>query len=420
MDERFPIGFWNHLDLDHDYHADPRRVVVDWADAGMTLAQSPFFDSQNGTHVGKILALLDEAQEREVRVILRDARTSWAVLTEEGEVAYRAAVTHAAESFAEHPAVWGFMVGDEPGVDTFEDACRACRIVKAVAPDRTPFLNLLPWFVGVEPRVGYQRWSDYLDAYVERAQAELLSYDCYVQMNPDPQENAAGYEVYFANLREYQAASERHGIPWWTTLLSVGHFRYRCPQEDHLRWQLNTALAHGARGIMWYFFYMVNGHPHVNYRLSPIDEHQERTETYHWLSRVCRTSLNWHMPLLQDLALKHVHHVGRAWGGVPLLPEEGAGMVAGAHGHHGLPLIVSEFVDAEGQTYLMVVNNSQDESELAHLQVRGNDPRLYQLQWAGAETAMPAEESGDGSVVVDAWLAPGQAELYRVEGAGDA
>ena len=52
--------------------------------------------------------------------------------------------------------------------------------------------------------------------------------------------------MYFTNLREFEAASRRHGIPYWTTLLSVGHFRYRCPREDDMRWQVSTAAAHGA------------------------------------------------------------------------------------------------------------------------------------------------------------------------------
>ena len=415
MNERFPIGFWNHLNVEDDYHVDPQRVARDWAEAGMTLAQSPYFDSEDPDHVRRIHALLDAAQEHEARVILRDGRTQWTVLTEEGEDAYRASLAKTAGLFADHPAVWGFMIGDEPGQDDFEDACRAYRIVQETAPSHSPFLNLLPWFVSVETRVGYERWSDYLDAYVEKAQADLLCYDCYVQMNPNPQEEAAGYEVYFTNLRESQEASQRHGVPWWTTLLSVGHFRYRPPQEDDLRWQMNTALAHGARGLLWYFFYMVLRHPHVNYRVSPIDEHHERTETYQWLSRVCRTALNWHLPLLQTMTLRQVHHVGRAWGGVPLLPQQGAGRIAEAHSQFGHPLIVSEFLDPDERPYLMVVNNSQEESELAHFRVRGHQPRLYQIQWRGEEVQMPASDAGTDTIAAQAWLAPGQAELYRVE-----
>ena len=206
-------------------------------------------------------------------------------------------------------------------------------------------------------------------------------------------------------------------MPWWTTLLSVGHFRYRPPQEDHLRWQMNTALAHGARGLLWYFFYMIIDHPHVNYRVSPIDEHRERTETYQWLSRVCRTALNWHLPLLQSLTLKHVHHVGRAWGGVRLLPKQGAGRVAEVHSQYGQPLIVSEFLDSEDRPYVMIVSNSQDESDVAHFRVRGNQPRLHQVQWGGAETDVPVSAAGADFVAAEAWLAPGQAELYRVEDA---
>ena len=63
----------------------------------------------------------------------------------------------------------------------------------------------------------------------------------------------------------------------------IGFWNYRCPNEDDFRWQLNTAIAHGAKGILWFFFYM--RYPHDNARLSPIDEHWKRTETFQWLSQ---------------------------------------------------------------------------------------------------------------------------------------
>ena len=398
--ERFPIGSWNYVSLDQvDAHG-----VKDWGDAGITLTMSPDFDLQ-GDQIPRLHALLDAAQAAGIRLILSHRPSYWPGLTKHGEAAYRASFAAAVKEFGQHPAVFGFHVGDEPDRPDFADACRATRLQKELAPHLSPFLNLLPWHQGCEPRVGYASWATYLDDFVTRSGVEFLCYDCYSQMNPGTE----GFDMYFRNLREYQEAGARHGIPYWTTLLSVGHFRYRCPREDDLRWQLNTALAHGAKGILYFFFYMRQ--PHDNYRVAPIDEHWERTESYEWLSRVNRTFLKSTAPLFQALTLRRVSHVGTAWGGVAAF--DGSGLVARARSHQNTPLIVSEFRHTNGNDYVAMVNNSQTDSTYGELWVGGRGVKLFKAGWQGAE-ALASGVSGEDYARVQHWLAPGQMELYRV------
>ncbi len=405
--DRFPVGFWNYVQADRLGVS----AVQDWADAGMTLTMSPEFDPDRHD-AGQLRSILDAAADANIKMIVCDRRGYWTQLTRGGEDAYRRDFEAAVAEFGDHPAVFGFHVGDEPEAAAFPDACRAQRLQKVVAPQLVPFLNLLPWYEGVETRVGYARWADYLDAYVEMAQPDLLCYDCYAQMNPGQE----GWGMYFANLREYRDAAQRHGLPFWTTLLSVGHFRYRCPKEDDLRWQVNTAVAHGAKGLLWFFFYLRE--PQDNYRVAPIDEHWERTETFEWLSRVNRTFLKWQAPTLLGLTLQRVSHVGQAWGGVPLLtPNE---RVEWARSQHQTALIVSEYTDARNRPYISVVNNSQTDSTVAELCIRGRKPTLQRVAWQDTEQPLPTRDSwpatpGNDFVIARAWLAPGQMELYRVE-----
>jgi hypothetical protein len=384
----------------------------------MTLAMGPDY-GPGPEHAAKMRAILDAAADAGIRVILCPQVGYWRHLTEAGEETYRRDFAAAVEALGDHPAVLGFHVGDEPGTTEFPDACRALRIQKELAPHLQPFLNLLPMYLGIESRIGYLDWDRYLDDYVEAAAPPLLCYDCYAQMNPDPEDASfAGFEMYFANLRAYREAAQRHGTDFWTTLLAVGHFHYRCPREDDLRWQLNTAVAHGVKGLLWFFFYMRQ--PHDNYRVSPIDEHGERTETFAWLSRVCRTFRKWHAPVLLDCALLRSTHVGRSWGGWPAF--DGLGRVAEARSSSGTLLILSEFQHANGSEYLAVVNNSQRESTQAELVVRGIRPNLYRVSWLNSEVALidatgAGAEHGEDYVKLHCWLAPGQMELYRIKGA---
>jgi len=402
----FPLGFWNYTHVGQQ----PATSVRDWQAAGMTLTLGPEY-GPDSLEIEGMRAILDAAAQAGIRVILCDSRTRWRTLVESGEKQYRDGIRAALRQFGGHPATFGFHVGDEPGAADFESACKAMRILKEMAPNLSPFLNLLPWHPGVEGVVGFASWSAYLDAYVASARPDFLCYDCYSQMNPGP----VGLDMYFRNLREYREAAVRAGIPFWTTLLSVGHFRYRCPTENDFRWQLNTALAHGAQGILYFFFYMRA--PHDNYRVSPIDEHGERTETFAWLSRVNRTFLKTHAERMRHLLLRTVGHVGTAQGGWPLF--DGAGLVSRATTANGTPLIVSEFKHTNGADYVMVVNNSQTESDQATVWFRGRKPSVYRVGWMNVET--PADRGdgwqaarGEDFVTVRPWLAPGQMELYRL------
>jgi len=413
---QFPIGFWNYAPV---RQCEP-GCVKDWADCGMTLTMSPETRPDAGDHA-RLRKILDAAAQEGIGVIICHAHSYAPHLKADGETAYRRDFGKLVKEFGGHPAVYGFHVGDEPDTEHFPYYCNAIRIQKEMAPHLSPFCNLLPMFPGIEPRIGFNDWGTYLDTYVAKAHPPLLCYDCYAQMNPDPDADGFwGFEMYFANLRTYWQAAQRHDMDYWTTLLSVGHFRYRCPREDDLRWQVNTAAAHGAKGLLWFFFYMRE--PHDNYRVAPIDEHWERSETFEWLSRVNRTFLKWHAPVLFECRLNRSSHVGKAWGGWPKF--DGEGLVAKATSSSGTDLILSEFTHRNGNTYLAVVNNSQKLSSQAELVIRGDHPLLHRAGWEMKETPLvdstgQGAERGTDYIRVRWWLAPGQMELFRVEMQGE-
>ena len=125
---------------------------------------------------------------------------------------------------------------------------------------------------GVEEWAGYTNRPDYLDMMAEYGDLDFYCYDCYEQMNP----GKAGWHEHFDNLRLHREASWRNGIPFWVTMLSVGHFKFECPTYNDLRWQFNTAVCSGASGVQWFFYYMRD--PHSNYRFPPVDEFWEKTD----------------------------------------------------------------------------------------------------------------------------------------------
>ena len=408
--EKFPIGFWNYT-ANGQLRA---KDVQDWADLGMTMANSPEF--WEGADKDVMLELLDACEAHGIRMILCDHRARWTGATDDPE-AYEARFRSAYEDFGRHPAAFGFHVGDEPTNDkAFADCCAAHRIQQKVAPGLTPHLNFLPYWEGQEESIlKAPTFTDWARRMVKDADLQILCYDCYAQMNPEED----GTHMYFTNLRKFMEAADATGITPWTTLLSVGHFRYRCPNEDDLRWQLNTAVASGMKGILWFFIY--ERAPKSNYRNPPIDEFGERTETFGWMSRVNRHFLHQFGDFFLHAEHKKTVHLGKAYGGYELW-EAGKtdDTVLDITSVHGLPAVVS-FFELDGRKYLALVNNSTKESGQFRIHVPKNITKFQRWNWNHDLSDMKTDcwdafytETEDQCIGGD-WLAPGQMKLYYIE-----
>jgi len=81
---------------------------------------------------------------------------------------------------------------------------------------------------------------------------EILSYDYYDHMVPNDKRYNEKY-TYYEMLREYCTAAKKHKRPFWVSQASVVVQGTDRVLEKDFRWQLNTALAHGAKGVQWFF-----------------------------------------------------------------------------------------------------------------------------------------------------------------------
>jgi len=412
---RYPISFWNYTNLsDHGKYMDENEVE-EWADAGFTVPQSPSYNPGDPSQKEHILRMLDWAKERGMKLILSDPRCHARKGPGDDIIPsdYSDSVKAAVRDFGSHPALFGFHVGDEPDADMKSAFFECYRFQKEIAPNLYPFANLLPFFPGIEKRAGTDTWANYLDEYSKKSNADLLSYDCYVQMNPGD----AGWNNYYENLRLYREASIRNGIPFWNTILSVGHFRYRCPDFDEIRWQFNTSVASGANGILWFFYYMRQ--PHDNYRLAPVDEHWDRTQTYYDIRRVQKNFHRFYGDLFTRLVSTRVSFYPNAYGGGEAFsPDDIVSRVMPDAENH--PILVGEFTDVEGRRYVMIVNNSMKDSVNVGITFPGEDVKVFSWNWQGKEYGGGAycasgQHRDQNGLTIRHWLAPGQEAVYRIE-----
>ena len=412
MHEVFPMGFWGTQAIDDV----PLTDVADWAACGMTLTVAPHY-SPDPERKKKLLALLDECHKFGIRLILSDSRTTWRGASTDPE-GYRSRVAEAVADFGSHPAVFGFHLGDEPQHTSFDDIRAAAKIQLELAPHLTPYLNHFPGWPGHTPLWGCNSFEEWTHEIIPSLGVPLISFDNYTQMNPFG--DGKGVDDYYTSLRVYSEAAAVMKVPFWSIVLSVGHFRYRCPNEDDIRWQLYTSVIHGAKGVIWFYYRMMRSH--INYRNAPVNELGEKTETWTWLSRQLRLFHKTYGPLMMRLTHKGSWHLGRVYGGWDEWREGVHKYAINFISNHNLDGVFSRFTDDEGNEYVAILNNDQKESGMFHLIFDPSVKRLWRTCFGGVEHDVATDHwdanyriNEQGNIISGTWLAPGQMEIYRLE-----
>jgi hypothetical protein len=346
-----------------------------------------------------MLKMLDWAAKRDMKLILWDPRCM-GQFGKDGKppADYATGVKAAVADFGKHPGLFGFFVGDEGGGDAFAE-CQ--RIQKEIAPHLFPFYNHLP---PIAPK-----WDKYLDKYMQLSGADILGYDCYMQMHME----GKGVDAYYDSLRIYREASLRHGVPFWNTALSLGHMMYRTPSLTDFRWQVNTSVAAGANGLVWFFWYLPD--PGADTGVAPVNEFWEKTQTYRDLRTVQTRFHKTYGGLFNRLVSTRVSFFPAAMGGGEAWkPNELVSAIWPAYDNN-LPVLVGEFTDIEGKRYVMFVNNSQTKTDRILIKFPLKT-KLYSFGSEGKEALVnDGTENSDGFVTAWLWLSPGGETVFRVE-----
>lgn len=311
---KYDISFWNYQQTGF---MDEAAAVAQWKDAGITMPMTFEFDPERHDKK-RMLCLLDECEKAGMKAIVCDARTRYHRIAERGEEQFRKDVKAAVADFGAHSAVFGFHVGDEPCKKTWEDAVTAYRIVAETAPHLTPFLNMFPYWDGSFAEVvgpeSPDQYADLLIDFVCRSGAKLISFDSYGQCAyMDREQNQ---DSHLRNFRIFDKVVCETGARLFVSVLSVGHWAYRVPTDDDIRWQIYTSVAHGATGIHWFSFYQ--GTLDGNYRENPVNLFGERTETFRHLSYYDRVFLKFFAPKLERCKFENVSYYYKSYGGFPL------------------------------------------------------------------------------------------------------
>lgn len=305
----YKISFWNY---ERTGVWDEKKAVRDWKEAGINLAMT--FELSETEDKSRMIKLLDECEKANVKAIVCDERTTYYALNEKGEEKFREGVKSAVADFGSHPAVYGFHVGDEPDKTTWESAKTAFKIVREACPSLNPFINMNPTWLTPDFKdvmgTDIDGYKKNLIDFVRETGSKMISFDAYTQCSCTKKEFGKG--EFIRNLQLFSDVAKQTGTELFVSVLSAGHWNYRVPNEDDIRWQISTSVAHGATGIFWFLFYQ--RFLDENYRGMPINLFGERTHAYDVLSYENRVFMKYYAEKLKDCKLDEVSYHGEAYG----------------------------------------------------------------------------------------------------------
>lgn len=403
--KRFPVGTWGHFPFNVDGMTE--KDVVNLAECGVTVMHSP---GMNITMKEGALRVIGWCEKYGIQMILRDFDCLWQNYVKLGADGYRALLREHYETFGKSPATIGFFLGDEP----HESQLDTCRDAYRIALEEMPGM-----FIHLNQNPGY---AEKCRRFMKESGCNLMSFDRYTQMN----EGEEGKNYLINDLIEFGKLAKEADVPMLAVLLAVGHFRYRVPNEDDLRWQMGVSLACGALGIFWYNIY--NDIRDANYRGAPISEFGDRSASYAAMQVIHKRFNRDYADLLLNCrhrasACLHKNYASLT-GFDAEDPINAEFRVTEAFSERGTPGMISYFDGIgknAGKKYVMIFNNDMRASDLFALRVPAG-MTAYRVFSEGEYDYAVSHPDGwfennpaEGKFGAFFWLAPGQFEIFRVD-----
>ena len=280
------------------------------------------------------------------------------------------------EQWKDEPTVCGYYLQDEPRSAALDNLAKACQIVREIAPDKDPYVNL---FSSSTQLYNYAPLS--YEAYVEKVMegnpAPNTGYDQYVFY-----EDNHVRETLFGCCEVFRKLSLKHNKSWWYCGLSIAHRNYAVPTYEQFSLATWAAIAYGAKGLAWFTYFDSN---RTGWHSAPLNAYGDRTPTWYHLKQVNR-AVQSQASVLLKLRNDRTYHFGST---VPESservpgPDEDSLIVGVLNSNHWL---VGEFTHEEtGDRYLIVVNKDMTHSnEFVPVWREGKKPaqvlvRLMQL-----------------------------------------
>ena len=195
------------------------------------------------------------------------------------------------DRYKDEPAFVGNYGDDEAPATKFPYLKTVKDKYEEILPDKDLLINLLPTYA-TTAQLGADSYEEYIRLFAEKVRPEYIMFDHY-PITCDEQRNVMIMSDFLYNLEVVAKECKRRGIPMRTFVqsLAYGHLP-RDIDEDDIVWQINTHLAYGTSGIL-YFTYWTPLESHrkaenvnINEREALITKDGRRTEKYYAAKKI--------------------------------------------------------------------------------------------------------------------------------------
>ena len=217
-----------------------------------------------------------------------------------------------------HPALFGYMLGDEPRMADFDTYKHRYHAIRTADSTHLCYQNLFPYY-GDEllETIDAASYEEYLRKFSEIPLPQI-SFDFYPIWDYDIR------PTWYYTLEAVRRESLRTGVPFWAFVLSTPHVGYPQPTLEMLRLQIYTNLAYGAQAIQYFTFRTPPPDDTYDYHNGPITLEGQKTETYN-IVRDMNRELHEVIPFFDGCTVERVGHLLE----VPLGTERFKGMPRG-------------------------------------------------------------------------------------------
>lgn len=308
------------------------------------------------------------------------------------------------QDYSSFPSFMGFLVKDEPNTGDLTQLAQFVNALKKKNPRLLAYINLFPTYATPQ-QMGAEDYPQYLQRFLQEVCPEVLCFDHYPLLvkrdRPD----------FYQNLEWAREKALSARIPLWVILQVEGiEGVYRSPIETELSWQVMSALAYGAKGILYFTYWTPP--PGVERHFDGIIGQDGKARAhYEWVKEINAVLRAWG-PYLVKAKSVEVFHIGEPLplGTQRLRKDSLLKEVEGG------PALIGLLEVGRNRLLLLVVNRSY--KDFARLKLFFNSKKfgeLTEISSAGQKGVPLLKGEEAGELTYSLVLAPGKARLYEVQ-----
>jgi len=321
--------------------------VAEMAEIGLNLMLPAWLDA--GCEADN-LARLDWAAAHGMRCLVWDSRLNGALAW---LPTFEDTLDDVAAAYRDHPAFWGYYLGDEPPRALWPLLARLRESLRARDPVHPAWNNLSGRAVYPDCAAFATEVRDY----AERFSPATLSADHY------DFRTFGDYGQFVENLDVLNEVAGERGIPFWNILQLVPHANIRPLGHGELRWQVAHSLAYGARGVGYFTYWTPDPDPVWNWQPAIIGNDGVRTPWYEFLRSFNPGVRTAGARLARAIRRRTTHSGSRPAGGVAFTP---GGSLASVEGRAA----IGEFTGGDGEALVLVANSDSLAARVITLEAR--------------------------------------------------